>query len=259
MNYRRLAALVACAVAIPSLAFSSPYKEDEEEQGHVDSPTYRYFVSPDDQKVSAHMARDLKFADEMTEHHRGAVRMSEAYLQDPRGTNPFLQRMANAIIYNQQFEIGWLQDLKQRVSAGPEEVVGMGDTRVVRLPMGITGMEHRERFQPAPILSVTNTIEGSKPISEYDVMFAKGMRMHHQMALEMAHAYNNDPAGGNLVIREINRGIIRDQMREIGFLNDLISEYPGDPDAVEIPQEMHDMMGMPMDHMNMNMDMQHQN
>jgi uncharacterized protein (DUF305 family) len=255
MKHLRLMAVVACAVAFPSLVFSSPYEEDEEEQGHFASPTYRSFISPDDQKVSAHMERDLKFADEMIEHHRGAVRMSETYLQDPRGTNPFLRRMANAIIYNQKFEIGWLEDLRQRVSAGPEEVIGMGDVRLVRLPMGITGMEHRKRFQPAPILSVTNTIEGSKPISEYDVMFAKGMKMHHEMALEMAHEYNKDPAGGNLVIREINRGIVRDQTREIGYLDDLISEYEGDPDAVEIPQDMHDMMGMPMDHMNM----QHQN
>ena len=255
MNYRRLAAVVACAVAFPSLAFSSPYEEDEEEQGHFASQTYRTFISPDDQKVSAHMERDLAFADEMIEHHRGAVRMSETYLQDPLGTNPFLRRMADAIIHNQKFEIGWLDDLRQRVAAGPEEIIGMGDVRLVRLPMGITGMEHRERFQPAPILSVTNTIGGSKPVSEYDVMFAKGMKMHHEMALVMTHDYNNDPAGGNVVIREINRGIIRDQTREIGFLDDLIAEYEGDPDTVEIPQEMHEMMGMPMDHMNM----QHQN
>lgn len=256
MRYVRLAAVLTCALAFPSFALSSPYKEDEEEQGHVDSPVYRYFLaSPDDQTVSARMQRDLKFVDEMAEHHRGAVRMSETYLQDPRGTNPFLRRMANAIIYNQKFEIDWLEDLRRRVGAGPEEVVKVGDLSLVQLPAGITGMEHRKRFQPAPVLSITNTIEGSKPISEYDVTFAKGMKMHHQMALDMAHEYYNDPNGGNLVIREINRGIIRDQRREIGILDDVISEYAGDPDAIEIPPEMHEMMGMPMDHMNM----QHQN
>jgi hypothetical protein len=34
-------------------------------------------------------------------------------------------------------------------------------------------------------------------------------------------------------------------------LSDFISEYAGDPDAVEIPPEMHEMMGMPMNHMDM--------
>jgi uncharacterized protein (DUF305 family) len=254
MRYLRLAAALACVIVVPSLALSSPYKEDEEVQGHVNSPTYRYFLtSPDDPIVAAHMKRDLKYVDEMAEHHRGALRMSEAYLQDPQGTNPFLRRMASAIIFNQKFEIGWLEDLRERVAAGPEVAVKIG--QLVQLPAGITGMEHRERFQPAPVLSVTNTIEGSKPFSEYDVMFAKGMKMHHEMALIMAHEYNDDPEGGNLVIREINRGIIRDQTREIGFLDNVISEYAGDPDAVEIPPEMHEMMGMPMDHMNM----EHQN
>jgi uncharacterized protein (DUF305 family) len=256
MRYLQLAAALACAVAIPSVAFSSEYKEDEEEEGHFDAPTYRYFfASPDDQTMSAHVQRDLKYVDEMAEHHRGALRMSEAYLQDSRGDNPFLQRMANAIIHNQKFEIGWLVDLRRRVAEGPEEIIQIGDLQLVRLPAGITGMEHRMRFQPAPVLSVTNTIEASKPISEYDVIFAKSMKMHHDMALQMARAYNDDPNGGNVVIREINRGILRNQAVEIGILTDVISAYAGNPDAVEIPPEMHEMMGMPMNHL----DMQHQN
>jgi uncharacterized protein (DUF305 family) len=252
MRYLQWTAALVLLAAIPSVALSSEYKEDEEEEGHFTSPTYRYFfASPEDQRVSAHMRRDLKYVDEMTEHHRGALRMSEAYLQDSRGTNPFLQRMANAIIHNQKFEIGWLEDLRGRVAEGPEKVVQIGDLHLVRLPAGITGMEHRQRFQSAPILSATSTIAASKPISEYDVIFAKSMKMHHEMALAMAHEYNNDPDGGNVVIKEINRGILRDQAVEIGILSDFISEYAGDPDAVEIPPELHEMMGMPMNHMDM--------
>jgi uncharacterized protein (DUF305 family) len=245
--------LIAIALVLGSstTAFSSEYQEDEEEEGHFDSPTYRLMLMSGPSTVEPYIQRDLKYVEEMSEHHRGAVRMSEAYLNDPKGTNPFLRRMANAIIFNQQFEIGWMQDVRDRLKDGPKEVMSIGDQRLVLVPQGLTGMEHRQRFQPAPILSLTNTIEGSKPISEFDVMFAKGMKMHHQMALDMAHAYNNDPKGGNRVIREINLGILADQAVEIAILEDVISEYARDPDAVVIPPEMHEMMGMPTDHTSM--------
>jgi uncharacterized protein (DUF305 family) len=254
MKWLSWLAVAALVIGGPTAAFASEYQEDEEEEGHIDAPTYR-LMTADENAVEAHMQRDLKYVDEMSEHHRGAVRMSEAYLNDPKGTNPFLRRMAKAIIYNQQFEIGWLEDIKNRLAEGPKEILAFGDQRLVLVPQGLTGMEHRQRFQPAPILSVTTTIESSKPISEFDVMFAKGMKMHHEMALDMAHAYNNDPVGGNRVIKEINRGILASQAVEIDLLEDVIAAYDGDPNAVEIPPEMHEMMGMPMDHMNM----QHQN
>ncbi len=251
MKYVNGLAALALVIGTSGAALSSEYQEDEEEEGHFDSPTYRVILESADDPAEAHIQRDLKFVVEMSEHHRGAVRMSEAYLDDPKGTNPFLRRMAGAIIHNQQFEIGWLQDIKHRLNEGPKEVMRIGDQQLLMLPQGITGMEHRKRFQPAPIRSVTNTIENSKPISEFDLVFAKGMKMHHQMALDMAHAYNNDPKGGNRVIKEINLGILADQTVEIAILDDVISEFDGDADAVEIPPEMHEMMGMPMDHSSM--------
>jgi uncharacterized protein (DUF305 family) len=242
MNRRTLAAILVAASMLPTLSAASPYKEDEEEEGHFTSPTYGYFATRE--AAEAAMQRDLKYVDEMKRHHQGAVDMSRAYLDDPRGTNPFLQRMAKAIIFNQQFEIAWLEDIKHRESAGPSSVFGLGE--VVQLPTGLTGFEHRARFQKAPVLSVTEPVSAQRP-SDYDVTFAKAMKMHHQMALDMAHAYNNDPAGCNRVIREINRGILREQAVEIGILSDLIAQYPGDPDDIEIPPEMHEMMGMPHD------------
>lgn len=240
MNRLAWAAIIVLTSMLPAVSMASPYKEDEEEEGHFTSPTYRYFATPEAAEAAMH--RDLKYVEEMRRHHQGAVDMSHAYLDDPRGTNPFLQRMAKAIIFNQQFEIAWLEDIEDRESVGPKPVFGLGE--MVQLPTGLTGFEHRARFQKAPVLSVTEPLGAQRP-SDYDVMFAKAMKMHHQMALDMAHAYNNDPTGGNLVIREINRGILRDQAIEIGILSDLIALYPGDTDAIEIPAEMHEMMGMP--------------
>ncbi len=234
------AVITALALALPAAALASPYESDEEEEGHFTSPTYRYFATQEAAETA--MRRDLKYVEEMTRHHQGAVDMSRAYLDDPRGANPFLQRMAKAIIFNQQFEIAWLEDIKQRERQGPKSILGIGE--MVQLPTGLTGFEHRARFQKAPVLSLSEPVGAQRP-SDYDVMFAKAMTMHHQMALDMAHAYNNDPAGGNRVIREINRGILRDQAIEIGILSDLIAQYPGDPDAIEVPPAMHEMMGMP--------------
>jgi uncharacterized protein (DUF305 family) len=235
-----LTVIIALALALPATALASPYESDEEEEGHYTSPTYRYFETREAAEAAMH--RDLKYVKEMTRHHQGAVDMSRAYLDDPRGANPFLQRMAKAIIFNQQFEIAWLEDIKQRERQGPKSILGIGE--MVQLPTGLTGFEHRARFQKAPVLSLSEPVGAQRP-SDYDVMFAKAMKMHHQMALDMARAYNNDPAGGNRVIREINRGILREQAVEIGILSDLIGQYPGDPDVIEIPPEMHDMMGMP--------------
>jgi uncharacterized protein (DUF305 family) len=240
MNRSTWATIVAVACLLPAISAASPYREDEEEEGHFTSPTYRYFATREAAEAAMH--RDLKYVEEMRRHHQGAVDMSRAYLADPRGTNPFLQRMTKAIIFNQQFEIAWLEDIKRRESTGPNSVFGR-DT-LIQLPTGLTGFEHRARFQKAPVLSVTEPVSAQRP-SDYDVMFAKAMKMHHQMALDMAHAYNDDPIGENRVIREINRGILRDQAIEIGILSDLIAQYHGDPDAIEVPREMHEMMGMP--------------
>jgi len=253
MKWLNWIVVAALLIGTPTGLSASEYQEDEEEEGHFDAPTYRLMMA-DEAAIEAHIQRDLKYTDEMSEHHRGAVQMSEAYLNDPKGTNPFLRRMANAIIYNQQFEIGWLEDIKRRLGEGMKEVMTFGAQSLVLVPQGLTGMEHRRRFQPAPVRSVTTTIESPRPISEFDVMFAKGMKMHHEMALEMAHAYNNDPDGDHRVIKEINLGILASQAVENGLLEDVIAAYDGDADAIEIPPEMHDMMGMPMG----DMDMQHQ-
>ena len=91
---RGLVAIIAMALAFPGAALASPYEPDEEEEGHFTSPTYRYFGTRE--AAEAAMQRDLQYVDEMATHHRGAVVMSRAYLDDPRGTNSFLQRMAAA-------------------------------------------------------------------------------------------------------------------------------------------------------------------
>lgn len=106
MKWSNCLAAAALVIGVSTAAFASEYKEDEEEEGHIDAPTYRLMLmTADEDAVEAHVQRDLEYVDKMSEHHRGAVRMSEAYVKDPNGTSPFLRRMANAIIHNQRFEI----------------------------------------------------------------------------------------------------------------------------------------------------------
>lgn len=246
MNLSRLSVAALIVVALSSGARATEYDASDEEHEHRDAVGYRLLLVPTEERLRALIERDLRYADEMMEHHRGALRMSESYLQDPRGTNAFLRRMARAIVANQQFEIGWLEDLRRRVAAGPDTVVGIGDFRLVALPAGIAGMEHRMRFNKTPISTGSNLIGSpAEQVTEYDVMFSKAMIMHHRMALDMARTYNTDENGGNFVIEEINFDILRDQAVEIGILESLIAKYDGDPDAVPIEHEMHGMMGMP--------------
>jgi len=70
--------------------------------------------------------------------------------------------------------------------------------------------------------------------SERDVKLAKEMMIHHQAALDMARDYNADPQATNLILRRLNLDIIVDQSYEIGFFQQIVDRFPGDPAAVEI-------------------------
>ena len=74
--------------------------------------------------------------------------------------------------------------------------------------------------------------------------FAKEMMIHHQAAVDMARQYNADPDAANLILKRLNLDIVADQSYEIGFLQQIVDRYPGDPDAVEIADEIPGMEGM---------------
>jgi uncharacterized protein (DUF305 family) len=76
------------------------------------------------------------------------------------------------------------------------------------------------------------------------VKFAKEMMIHHQAALDMAREYNADPQATNLILKRLNLDIIVDQSYEIGFLQQIVDRFPGDPDAVGIDDMIPGMMDM---------------
>jgi len=218
---------------------------DEEQEGHRDKVMYQVVPLGRGEGVDPALARtDLEYIDMMSRHHAGAQTMSEDYLADPRGTNPVLRKLADAIITNQGFEIAVLARAREGVTR-PPEVQDLGFGRVATRELGVDGLEHRWRFipKPAPTTAELDLVPGAG-VSEYDVAFAKGMMIHHQAALDMAWEYNRNPAAENRVLRLLNTGIIREQRYEIGFLEDVVARYPGDADAVQPTMPK----GMPMHH-----------
>jgi len=183
---------------------------------------------------------DREYVRGMRPHHAGALTMSEEYLRDPQARNPDLRRLAQAIIVNQAFEIGLLDDVARKLDEAPR-VLDLGLVRLAMRPEGTEGLGQQWRFirQPVPVLTGTGG-----EVSERDVRFAKAMMVHHGAALDMARAYNSNPAARNNFIGLLNVHIITDQAQEIALMRNVVAAYPGDADAVRVdPSDVHGMGG----------------
>lgn len=115
---------------------------------------------------------------------------------DRRGAHPILRQLAEAIITNERFEIGVLNDVLGRIDQKPRQV-GLFWLRET----GLTGTEHRLRFSKAPPPSGVDLSRERGPLSEHDVRFVKAMTLHHQAAVDMARAYNRNPIADNPAIK----------------------------------------------------------
>jgi uncharacterized protein (DUF305 family) len=248
---RPVALLVsACLIAFSSIAWAIEYENDDDDRSaHVPVVAHEIALIPSGQTIDhGTIQADLDYAASMKRHHEGAVTMSTDYLEDARGTNPMLRKMAQAIIANQRFEIAVLDEIRRRAAIGPEMVADLGFARIVRRQTGVDGLEHQWKFvtrRPPGWLDLA--LAPGLESSERDVKFAKEMMLHHQMALDMARAYNADPDATNLILKRLNLDIIVDQVNEIGFLQRIVDRFPGDADAVEIDRSIPGM-DMPMDH-----------
>lgn len=70
------------------------------------------------------------------------------------------------------------------------------------------------------------------------------MIAHHQVALDMARAYNVNPNGKNSFLREMNFDIVQDQTYEIGFLESVIDRFSGNARAIKLDSSMVHSMSM---------------
>lgn len=190
----------------------------------------------------AALQADRDYIAGMRPHHAGALTMSEAFLADPQANNPVLRRLAQAIIHNQRYEIGVLDEVGRNLDM-PPAVIDLGLFKVSLQPQATEGLAQRQRFIKTPVPGLLAF--GTGPVNERDVQFAKAMTIHHQGALDMARAYNADPDARNGFLKLLNVDIITDQFQEITLMDAVIAAYPGDADAVQVDDSMiHGMEGM---------------
>jgi uncharacterized protein (DUF305 family) len=228
------------ALSLTGVASASEYIADSSEEEHVPVVVRDVFLNEESARRA--MQADIAFARNMARHHQGAVDMAKAYLHDPRGTNPVVQRLARAIIHNQAFEIAVLDVVRQHAEAGPRPIARIGGRQLVSLSRGVDGLEHEWMFVRAPAPSVADLWLSQARVSDFDVQFARPMIEHHGAALDMAMKYNTNPNGKNSVLGPMNTGIMVDQSYEIGFLQRLIQRYPGDASSVPDDPRMMEMM-----------------
>jgi uncharacterized protein (DUF305 family) len=182
---------------------------------------------------------DREYVAGMRPHHAGALSMSREYLSDPGRSSPLLQALSRAIVANQTFEIGVLDEVGRNLDRPP-----------LRLPFGVRlqpaateGLTGAQRFFKEPIPSEASYAVG--PVSERDVLFAKAMITHHEGAVEMARGYHANPDARNGYLGLMNVDITTDQTQEIALMRRVIVAYPGDASLVRVdPSMVHGMEGM---------------
>lgn len=229
---RRHAALLLAALLLPTPALAQPNDGYETGQAPV---TTTWFS----RRSATAQAADRDYVSGMRPHHAGALSMSAEYLATPGRSSPLLGALSRAIVANQRFEIGLLDEIGRNLAAAP-----------VRLPFGVElqpvateGLEGTQRFFKVPIPGpLTDAIS---PVSETDVRFAKAMIAHHEGAVEMARDYLGNAEVRNGFLGWLNVRIVTDQLQEIALMRLVIAAYSGNPDLVEVPASMiHGMEGM---------------
>jgi uncharacterized protein (DUF305 family) len=194
---------------------------------------------------AAALRADRAYIRGMRPHHAGALTMARDYLADPAARSPALRRLAEAIIRNQSFEIGLLDDVARNLDRPPVRL-GVGPLGIALQPMATEGVAQRQGFMRAPIPGVLDAVG---PVSVRDVQFAKAMTVHHQAALDMARAYQADPAARNGFLGLLNVDIVTDQSQEIALMRAVTAAYAGDAAAIAVePGMVHGMEGMQHQH-----------
>lgn len=177
---------------------------------------------------------DLDFIKGMKPHHAGALTMAKQYLANQGAKSPVLMDLAKGIMHNQTFEIGMLASVKTLV----EKPITPENTW---RPLAAQGLAQQQKFIYAPMPNPFGI--RTEEVSATDVAFAKGMIVHHQGAVDMAHAYLDNPNAKNEYLRLMCNDIITDQSQEIALMQDIIKAYGGDADKVK-PAKIYGMEHM---------------
>lgn len=167
---------------------------------------------------------EVTFARDMMAHHEQAVEM--ALIVGDRSTNEQLRTLALDILLTQQAQIGqmqgWLAVWNQPVAGVEPPMVGMGTM------MGMATAEQIDALR-------------SLPLAEAEIVFLQLMIRHHQGALGMARAAQ-DQAKRPEVVR-LATAIINSQQSEIASMQQLLEQRGvAVPPLLESLPEQHELM-----------------
>ncbi|MFC7543262.1 DUF305 domain-containing protein [Siccirubricoccus deserti] len=229
-------AAMAAALALAAVPAGAAIEDGYDPEGTPVPTTWWEAANP------AAMQADRDYIAGMRPHHAGALTMSQEYLADPEASSPVLKALARAILRNQDFEIGLLDEVSRNLDR-PPVVLNLGLFRLVLQPSATEGLAQMQRFQRSPIPAPLAGPGG--PVTARDVQFAKGMTVHHQAALDMARAYHANPEARNGFLGLLNVDIMTDQAQEIALMRSVVAAYTGDPESVRVDASMiHGMEGM---------------
>lgn len=148
---------------------------------------------------------DLAFAEQMAEHHEGAIEMAE--LAGTRARHSELEALAEDIVTSQQREVRVLQEASARLEQGGAEAGDLG------VPAHMSGMDHDAA-----------ALKAARP---FDRAFVDAMIPHHQGAIRMARVQLD--RGGDAELKALAEDVVESQSREIESMNEWRSEWYGAP------------------------------
>lgn len=118
---------------------------------------------------AANQPYDLQFIDTMTQHHQGAVTMSQMAVQ--KAEHPELKQFAQKIIDDQQKEIGQMKEWRDKWFAGKPSALNM---EMPGMAMG--------KMMDSSHTSEMQAMRGN----DFDLHFLSMMVPHHEGAISMA-------------------------------------------------------------------------
>jgi uncharacterized protein (DUF305 family) len=153
---------------------------------------------------------DRRFIDMMVPHHEGAVAM--ARIADQRAQRPEIKAMAADIQRTQDAEIRRMKDWRQ-AWYGSDQTPPMS-----KMPMapGVGGTAGHGGM-PGGTMDMAADVERLRRVPEpFDRAFIDAMIPHHESAVAAAQAAAT--GAQHAEIKELARGIVRDQQREIALM-----------------------------------------
>lgn len=179
----------------------------------VERPWGTVKAFPELEKAERPIDADTQFADQMAMHHEQAIELSDILLGHDQ-PDERITASARFIKQDQTREIGvmkaWLTAWQESLGSDSHSGHDMS------MPgMTMPGMVPQEKVDRFAVMEWQDA----------QIEFLHLMVEHHQGAIDMSHAYL--AKGENSFTRSIAQHIIREQMLEISYMNNVIKELCG--------------------------------